>query len=146
MKKVHLKGSWIIRAPRKEVYRIMSDFENMPKYFPAVARSVRIVKQEDRHLIMKAEVKTFGLVFSVHMETELRPPVGYVSDNRSAITEGHEEFLMEEIPEGTKINYTYNVKIKNPILSIFSRLLIERYAMRFWKHAVIDKLKEMLEK
>ena len=147
MKKIHLKGSWIVKAPREEVYKIMSDFENMPKYFPAVAQSLRIVKREGNNLTIEAKAKTFGRVILTHMETQLRPPVGYVSDNKSAIgTAGHEEFLMEEVPEGTKINYTYDVEINNPFLRIFGRVLIGWYAMRFWKKAVIDKLKEMLEK
>ena len=146
MKRIHLKGSWIIKAPREEIYKIMTDFENMPRYFPEVADSLRIVKREGNNLIIEAEAKTFGRVIPVHMETQLRPPVGYVSDNKSAIgTAGHEEFLMEEVPEGTKINYTYDVDINNPFLRIFGRVLIGWYAMRFWKCAVIDKLKEMLE-
>jgi len=70
-----------------------------------------------------------------------------ISDNKNDIgTSGHEEFLMEEVPEGTKINYTYDVELKNPLFRIFGRFLIGWYAMRFWKRAVIDKLKEMLEK
>lgn len=146
MKKIHLKGSWVIKAPRGKIYEIMTDFENMPKYFPKVAQSLRIIKKENNNLLMEAKAKTFGKAFSVQMETQLRPPYGYISDNKSAIgTSGHEEFLMEEIPEGTKINYTYEVDLKNPILRIFGRLLIGLYAMRFWEHAVIDKLKEMLE-
>ena len=146
MKKIHLKGSWIVKAPREEVYKIMSDFENMPKYFPAVAQSIHIIKREGNNLTIEAKAKTFGRVILAHMETQLRPPVGYVSDNKSAIgTAGHEEFLMEEVPEGTKINYTYEVELKNPIFRIFGGFLIGWYAMRFWKHAVIDKLKEMLE-
>ena len=125
----------------------MSDFENMPKYFPAVAQSIHILRREGNKLTMEAKAKTFGRVISAHMETQLRPPFGYVSDNKSEIgTSGHEEFLMEEVPEGTKINYTYDVEIKNPIFRIFGGFLIGWYAMRFWKHAVIDKLKEMLEK
>jgi len=147
MKKIYLKDSWVIKASREEVYKIMSDFENMPKYFPAVAQSLRILKREGNNLTIEAKAKTFGRVIIAHMETQLRPPVGYVSDNKSAIgTTGHEEFLMEEVPEGTKINYTYDVEINNPFLRIFGRVLIGWYAMRFWKHAVIDKLKEMLEK
>jgi carbon monoxide dehydrogenase subunit G len=147
MKKIHLKNSWVIKAPREEVYKIMSDFENMPKYFPAVAQSLRIVKREGNNLTIEAKAKTFGRVILTQMETQLRPPVGYVSDNKSAIgTAGHEEFLMEEIPEGTKINYTYDVELKNPILRILGGFLIGWYAMRFWEHAVIDKLKIMLEK
>ena len=147
MKNILLKKSWVIKAPREEVYKIMSDFENMPKYFPKVAESLSILKRDGNNLTIEAKAKTFGRTFSVQMETQLRPPIGYVSDNKSEIgTSGHEEFFMEEIPEGTKINYTYNVVLKNPILATLGGFLIGWYAMRFWEHAVIDKLKEMLEK
>ncbi len=147
MKQIHLKGSWIVKVPRQEVYKIMSDFESMPKNFPAVAKSLRIVNQEGNNLLIDAKAKTFGRIINVRMKTQLRPPLGYVSDNENDIgTCGHEEFLMEEIPEGTKINYTYDVQIKNPIFRIFGRILIEKYAMWTWKRAVIDKLKVMLEK
>jgi carbon monoxide dehydrogenase subunit G len=147
MKKIHLKDSWIIKAPREKIYEIMTDFENMTKHFPKVTQSIRIVKKEGNNLLMEAKAKTFGKTFLVKMETQLRPPQGYISDNKSAIgTSGHEEFLMEEIPEGTKINYTYEVEINNIFLRIFAKPLIGWYAMKFWKRAVIDKLKEMLEK
>ncbi len=147
MKKIYLKGSWIIKASREKVYGIMSDFENMPKYFPKVAQSLQITKRDGDNLTIKAKAKTFGRMIDVDMQTRLCPPIGYISDNKSAMgTAGHEEFMMEEIPEGTKINYTYDVELKNPIFRIFGKFLIEWYAMRFWKHAVIDKLKEMLEK
>ena len=147
MKKIILKKSWVIKAPLEDVYKIMSDFENMPKYFPKVAESLQILKRDGNNLTIVAKAKTFGRIISVQMETQLRPPIGYVSDNKSAMgTSGHEEFLMEEIPEGTKINYTYNVELKNPIFRILGGFSIGWYAMRFWEHAVIDKLKEMLEK
>ena len=147
MKKILLQKSWVINAPREEVYKIMSDFENMPKYFPKVAESLHILKRDGNNLTIEAKAKTFGRIISVQMETQLRPPIGYVSDNKSGIgTSGHEEFLMEEIPAGTKINYVYGVELKNPILRFLGGFLIGWYAMRFWEHAVIDKLKEMLEK
>jgi uncharacterized membrane protein len=147
MKKIILKKSWVIKAPREEVYKIMSDFENMPKYFPKVAQSLKILKRDGNNLTIEAKAKTFGWIISAQMETQLRPPIGYVSDNKSAIgTSGHEEFLMEEIPEGTRINYYYGIELKNPILRFLGGFLIGWYAMRFWEHAVIDKLKEMLEK
>ncbi|MFA5986522.1 MAG: SRPBCC family protein [Parcubacteria group bacterium] len=147
MKKILLQKSWVINAPREEVYKIMSDFENMPKYFPKVAQSLHILKRDGNNLTIEAKAKTFGRIISVQMETQLRPPKGYVSDNKSGIgTFGYEEFLMEEISEGTRINYSYNIELKNPILRILGGFLIGWYAMRFWEHAVIDKLKEMLEK
>ena len=147
MKKILLKKSWIVKAPRDDVYRIMSDFESMPKNFPKVAHSLKILRRDDNNLEIEAKAKTFGEVIGVKMNTQLRPPFGYVSDNKSEIgTSGHEEFLMEEVPEGTRINYSYEVELKNPIFRIFGGFLIGWYAMRFWEHAVIDKLKEMLEK
>jgi len=147
MKKILLQKSWVIKAPRQEVYTIMSDFKNMPKYFPKVAQSLRILKRDGNKLSIEAKAKSFGRVITAQMETQLRPPLGYVSDNKSALgTCGHEEFLMEEVPEGTKINYSYDLELKNPILRVLGGLLIGNYALRFWEHAVIDKLKEMLEK
>ncbi|MFH0874295.1 MAG: SRPBCC family protein, partial [Candidatus Komeilibacteria bacterium] len=120
MKKMQLKGSWIIKAPREKVYKIMSDFENMPRYFPDVAESLRIVKREGNNLTIEAKAKSFGRVILTKMQTQLRPPIGYVSDNKSAIgTAGHEEFLLEEVLEGTKIYYTYDLEINNVFLRIF---------------------------
>ncbi len=147
MKKILLKKSWAIKAPREEVYKIMSDFENMPTFFPKVAKSLRILKRNGNNLTIEAKAKTFGRFFTAKMQTQLLPPIGYVSDNKSEIgTFGHEEFLMEEIPGGTKINYSYDITIKNPIFAILGNFLLGWYAMRFWEKAVIDKLKEMLEK
>ena len=54
--------------------------------------------------------------------------------------------MMEEVPAGTRINYTYDVELKNTFLRIFAKPLIGWYAMRFWRRAVIDNLKELLEK
>lgn len=147
MKKIHLKGSWVVKAPREKIYEIMTDFESMPKYFPKVARSLRILEKENNNLLIEAKAKTFGKAFPVQMKTQLRPPYGYISDNKSAIgTSGHEEFIMEEVPEGTRINYTYDVELNNIFFRIFGGFLIGWYAMRFWEHAVIDRLKKMLEK
>lgn len=146
MKKIHLTGSWIIKVPRQKVYDIMSDFENMPKYFPKVAKSLKVIERHGNRLKIEVKAKSFGLTFGSRMDTMLIPPRGYISDNESQIgTKGHEEFLMDMVPEGTKINYTYDVELKNPFLRIFGKPLIGWYAMKFWKKAVIDKLKEMLE-
>ncbi len=85
MKKIHLKATWIIKAPREKIFRIMSDFENFPSYFPAVAQSLRVIKRNGNNLTIEAKVKTFGRTFPVNMETQLRPPFGYVSNNISGI-------------------------------------------------------------
>lgn len=146
MNKISLKGTWFIKAPRDKIYAIMSDFENMPKHFPKVAKSLKIIKREGNHLTIDGVAKTWGKTLNVRMETELKPPFGYFSDNKGEIgTAGHEEFMMEEALEGTKINYLYEIEIKNPLLRILAKPLIGWYAMWFWKRAVIDVLKKMLE-
>ena len=147
MKQILLRGSWVIRAPRDAVYAIMSDFESMPDHFPEVAQSLRIIEKTGNRLTISAEAKSFGTVFPVAMRTELLPPEGYISDNvneKLGIV-GHEEFLMEEIPQGTRINYSYLVTINRVCLRLVARPLLGWYAMRFWRRAVIDRLKHMLE-
>lgn len=147
MKQLHLKGSWIIKAPREEVYKIISDFEKMPEYFPTVAESIHITEKEGNHQKMNARVKSFGKVFDVKMQTELLPNIGFKSTNESSFgTSGYEEFLMEDTENGTRINYTYEVEIHRPILRIIGTPLIKWFAMWSWKKAFIDKLRKIVEK
>lgn len=147
MKHLHLQDSWVIKAPKEDIYRIISDFEKMSEYFPTVAQSVQITEKQGNFQKMSAKVKSFGSVFDVKMQTELLPNIGFKSDNESSFgTSGHEEFLMEDIDGGTKITYTYELEIHRPILRIIGRPLIKWFAMWSWKRAVIDKLRRMVEK
>lgn len=146
MKQIHLSSSWVIKAPREKIYKIISDFENMPKYFPSVAESIRITEKQGNHQRMEAKVKSFGKVFDVKMQTELLPDIGFKSNNESSFgTSGHEEFLMEDVDGATRINYTYEIEIHRPILRIIGTPLIKWFAMRSWEHAFIDKLRKMVE-
>ena len=147
MKRLHLQGSWIIKAPKEEIYKIVSDFENMPKYFPTIAESVHITEKEGNHQKMNARVKSFGKVFDVKMQTELLPNIGFKSTNRSSFgTTGYEEFLMEDVEGGTRITYTYEIEIHRPILRVIGTPLIKWFAMWSWKRAFIDKLRKIVEK
>jgi len=148
MKHINLKGSWVIKAPIGEVFKIISDFENMPKNFPTVAESLVITKRDGNKLEIDAKAKSFGSVFPVKMKTEIIPGKGYISDNESPKfgTSGHEEFLMEEVEGGTKINYVYEVDIHNKWLRVIAKPLIGWFSMWFWEKAFIDRLKELLKK
>lgn len=146
MKAVSLTGSWIIKAPLKSVYEIVTDFEKTPKYFPTVASSMKMVNRSGNHLSIQAVAKTFGIPFQVKMETDLLPGVGFQSINESVLAREEETFLMKEIPGGTQIKYQNTVVIKNNLLKVFSKLLIGKPALLFWEHAYIDHLKKLLEK
>jgi len=145
MKPISLQGTWIVKAPMSEIYKIVTDFENAPKYFPKVAQSLKIAKQEGNRLEIEAQSKTFGIRFNVQMKTELMPPNGFKSINESALAIENESFLMEEVSNGTKINYVNNVTIKNNFLKLFSKLIIGKPALKFWEKAYINRLKELTE-
>ncbi len=148
MKHIHLENSWIIKAPLEEVFSIITDFENMPKNFPQVAESLIITKQEANNLEIDAQVKSFGTTFPVKMKTKILPQRGFISDNESSKfgTSGHEELLLEKVESGTKINYVYEVDIHKKWLRIVAKPLIGWFAMKAWEKAVVDKLREILEK
>jgi carbon monoxide dehydrogenase subunit G len=148
MYQITLRKQWVIKAPVEDVFRIMSDFEKLPEYFPKVADSVQVNKREGNNLEMEATVKSFGRKFQVKMKTQILPGKGYISDNDSYQfgTSGHEELLLSPHADGTLIDYTYQVSIHKKWLRIVAVPLIRWYSMKFWEKAVIDELKKILEK
>ena len=148
MKEITLHKQWIIKASVEDVYKIITDFEKFPKYFPEVAESVQVNKRDGNNLEMEATVKSFGKKFKVKMKTQILPGKGFISDNDSYQfgTSGHEELLLAVHPEGTLIDYTYQVSIHKAWLRIVATPLIKWYSMKAWEKAVINELKNMAEK
>lgn len=148
MKEITLHDRWVVRAPVDEVARILTDFEKLPEYFPKVAESVQVIKREGDNLEMEAMVRSFGRSFKVNMKTQILPGKGFISDNDSYQfgTSGHEELLLSEHPDGTLIDYTYQVSIHKPWLRLIATPLIKWYSMKFWEKAVIHELRKMLER
>ena len=148
MHQITLHKQWVIKAPVEDVFRVMTDFENLPKYFPKVAEKVDIKKREGGNLEIQATVKSFGRDFQVKMNTQILPGKGFISDNDSYEfgTSGHEELLLSPHTEGTLIDYTYQVSIHKTWLRVVATPLIRWYSMKYWEKAVIDELKKILEK
>jgi len=99
-------------------------------------------------LEIAATVKSFGQKFLVKMETQILPGKGFISNNESPKfgTSGHEELLLSQRPEGTVIDYTYQVVIHKRWLRIVAQPLIGWFSMKYWQKAVIDELRKRLEK
>ncbi len=148
MKDITLHAKWLIKAPLAEVFDMMTDFEKFPEHFPKVAESIQIVKHEENYVEMDATVKSFGQKFPVTMKTRIIPGKGFISDNESPKfgTSGHEELLLSECPEGTVIDYTYQVAIHKRWLRIVAKPLIGWFSMKYWQKAVIDELRKRLER
>lgn len=145
---ITLHNEWVVRAPVGDVSKIMTDFEKFPENFPKVAQSIQITKREGNNLEIEAGVKSFGKLFKVKMKTQILPGRGFISDNDSPEfgTSGHEELLLSPHPEGTKIDYTYQVTIHKKWLQIVATPLIKWYSMKYWEKSVIDELKKIVEK
>ncbi|NTW61309.1 SRPBCC family protein [Candidatus Saccharibacteria bacterium] len=145
MKEKILQGSYTINAPVEDVYRIISDFERAPEYFPIVAKSMKVIKRDGNNLEIEATSNTFGMNFKVIMKTTLMPNKGFKSINESGLAIEDEVFSLVAIPEGTRIDYINKVTIKNNILRAFSRLIIGKGALKFWEFAYINRLKKILK-
>jgi len=147
MTEVHLTGSYIIRAPRQKVYDILTDFESAPKYFPRVAKSVRVLNRRGNDLVVEAETKAFlgSRTFLVQMEAHLRPDEGFTSTNTSSLGVEHEVVTLEDVPEGTRLVYANDVEVKSRVFGIFGGFLIKTVALRYWERVYIGKLREILE-
>ena len=150
MKEITLHNQWTVKAPIEDVFKIMTDFEKFPEYFPKVAESIHIKKRDGNYLEMDAVAKSFGKDFPVKMKTHILPGEGFISDNDSPKfgTSGHEEMRLSKTfdGEGTLIDYTYQVSIHKAWLRVVATPLIKWYSMKYWEKAVIDELKKTLEK
>lgn len=148
MNEVTLHNQWIVKASIDDVFRIMTDFERFPEYFPKVTESIRVNKRVENYVEMNAIVRSFGKRFRVKMRTQILPGRGFISDNDSYQfgTSGHEEVLLSPHTKGTLIDYTYQVTIHKKWLRVIAVPLLRWYSMEYWEKAVIDRLKEILEK
>lgn len=145
-KKMRLEGEWVIDSPRDKIYDIITDFEKYPEYFPKVAESVKIVKQEYNYYEIDVILKSFGRKFDAKMCTTVKPKTGFVSDNVSSFgTSGHEELVLYEEGYRTKIKYYYQIYIHKPLLRIVAKPMIKWFAMKAWEKAVIDQLRVLTE-
>lgn len=145
---ITLHANWLIKASLMEVFNIITDFEKWPEYFPKVAESVQLTRHAGNNLEIDATVKSFGQKFPVKMKTKIIPRKGFISDNESPKfgTSGHEELCLSESPEGTLIDYTYQVIIHKRWLRIVAQPLIGWFSMKYWQKAVVDEIRKRLEK
>ena len=144
MKEKVLEGSWIINAPVEDVYRIISDFEKAPTYFPLVAKGMKVISRDGNNLEIEATTNTFGINFKVKMKTTLMPNKGFKSINESDLAIEDEQFILKPVVRGTRIEYLKKVKIKNNIHNMFSNLIIGKAGLKFWEFAYINRLKKIL--
>lgn len=120
----------------------MTDFEKLPAHFPAVAKSARIVRREGNHYSIDATTRSFGRLWSVRMEADVVPGVGFTSTNASKLGVERESFMMSDASEGTRIDYLNDVEVRMPLFRVLATPLLKWFAVWYWKRKVIDKLED----
>jgi hypothetical protein len=150
---MQIKGSWFIKASREKIYNIMTDFENIPKYFPDVAKSVRILDEQGNNVILALESPYPDGVMQVRRSIELNPPVGYKSYDTTKNSHSFTDFSMTENSKGTKIkmigsfdfdNIFYSLLFRVCDLFIIPGLVVRGVIKKRFKKIIIDRLKEIL--
>lgn len=149
-----IKGSWVVKAPREKIYKIMTDFENIPKYFPDIAKSVSILDKNNNNvkLILKNTIANKDI--EVKRNIQLNPPEGYKAYDSSESSDSFTDFFMTETPQGTKIDITTDFEIDNIFYALIFRIFSIVFIPNFWlksvikkrlEQTIINKLKAILE-
>ncbi len=148
MKTVTLRGKYLIKAPKSEVYKLISDFERGVELFPEVAKSIRVLERKGNKLKIEAQTKPskFSKTFTVLMDTQLNSPNGFHSINTSSVGIEDETVKLEETKEGTIFDYENTMQITNKFYRPIANIFIGKFALKFWEKKYIAPLKKLLEK
>lgn len=147
--KVAVTGNWLVKAKRKDVYNIISNWEKMPENFPSIAKSMKLIERRDNNLKVEAISASFGKFFpevKINIDVELLPDRGYRCHtfNTSFNTTGEEELLLLDDPDGTIIKYTYFVTVRNKRWKGLFAWMVKTFGLPFWKRSFIDRLNILL--
>ncbi len=147
-RKTHLEGHYFISASRESVYNLLTDFDSLPKNFPQVAKSARIISLDGNDFDVEVKTKAFpgSRLFTVRMVGSLNPGFGFRSTNSSSLGVEEEIVVLFDDSEGTRIDYINDVTIHSPVFRIFANILIKKLALWYWEKAIIKKMKLILEK
>jgi hypothetical protein len=146
---IAVEGNWLIHSDRASVYAIVSDFEHMPEHFPKVARAMKLIRRDGDVLTLEAEAGSFGRLFpsaKILMTAELLPGEGYrcKTHNLTFHTTGDEQLLLVDDPDGTRINYTYFVTVKNRRVRPLYAWGVRTFGLPYWKRSFVDRLEVLL--
>jgi hypothetical protein len=143
--KIIIRSNWEIPAVRESVYAIASDFEGMPKNFPKIAHSMKILARDGNRLTIEAEAASFGKIFphaKVSINAELIPGWGYrcKTFNHTFKTRGEEQLILSDTDNGTRIEYAYIVTVERKWLRPLYAWLVRTLGLPFWKRCYLKPL------
>lgn len=130
---------WLIEAPIEKVWEAIRDYKNLPTWWKAVDRVVKIEPGDENGLgsVWKMTWKTpltYTLTFTSRIITVESPNL--LELTAKGEVEGTGRWELSTSPEGTLVCYYWKVKTTKAwmnFLALFIRLLME------WNHNIIMK-------
>ncbi|MFN2513174.1 MAG: SRPBCC family protein [Pyrinomonadaceae bacterium] len=146
MRVVHWRGDWIIHASRKQVYALMTDFENWPSLMPGIVKSTRVVERTDTTAIVHGVFTLLGQKGEGLMNIQLDPPHGYYAENVSRqLGKEWETLQFQEVDQGTLFIWSVKVEPKKFIVRLMAPFLSLPIRW-FYKRTIILPVRRALEK
>jgi carbon monoxide dehydrogenase subunit G len=145
MKPIHWWGSWLIRAPREQVFAMMTDFDNWPRMMPRVVKSARIIERDENTVVLSGSFSILGQRGDAVMNIRLDPPGEWVAQNHSGQLGRETEIIrFEAVDLGTRLTWEVDVEPKKRVVRLVAPLLT--FPIRwFYQRAIVQPLRNSLE-
>jgi len=109
---VHLEACITVSAPREKVYAAYTDFESMPKWATETT-AMRVTRREGDMVYLESE-GALGARRRAVRRLRLSQPSLVECESETRFTRTKRTVAFEEVPEGTKVTATLDVRVKRP--------------------------------
>ena len=142
---ISVEISFLVQRPRSEIFKILANVEQHPKYFPELYTSRKIKHIENGTVITEDHGhKTFKKGKIVFSEPD-RVQEEFIEGNLAGTTQF---FLLEEVDDGTRIRWKADVVLPEGPIRFFREKVFKSHVENelrnfLWKSAM--KFKEIVE-
>ena len=117
--------SRVIKAPRGKVWEVAADPKSMLQWWPG-SKSVDILNQEGNTMTVKGVGTEGGREVTMTEKWTLHPQETIEIEFLEAPFLGSSVQLFEEVPEGTKVTWSSDIRFKGVLGNVLGRLLWSR--------------------
>ena len=114
--------SRVIKAPRKKVWEVVSDPTLLPKFMGPDLKSVEVLSRVGNTITYKTTSTMGGREVKTTNKYTLHPPDRVEDEILEGPMNWRGTTILEEVPEGTKYNWSGDISFKGVLGRILGRL------------------------
>ena len=104
--------SRVIAAPREKVFKLVTDFENAPKYLPNQFKSIKILSREGNTVTTDEVIVAAGRTVKQTSKHTVQAPDKHEAEVLTGDAVGTKiSETYTEVPEGTKVSIVADVRL-----------------------------------